>query len=218
MTKAPRAGHVKTRLVPPLTPEQAAELNKCFLRDTASEIIKATGKLARGVAVYIPFGAEAIYDDILPPDFLLISQRGDGFGDRLYFAIEDLFACGFESACLISSDSPTVSASAYAQAVESLRLTGDRVVLGPSDDGGYYLIGVKQPHRVLFDRIDWSTERVLEQTTQRAAEVNLQVNLLPTGRDVDDPAGLERLRDDVSGSNWNGSVAPCTRKFLLTLK
>jgi rSAM/selenodomain-associated transferase 1 len=222
MTKAPRAGQVKTRLVPPLTPEQAAELNKCFLRDTAAAISACCHQRplddARGVAVYTPVGAEAIYDDILPPDFFLIPQRGKSFGDRLYFAIEDLFACGFESVCLIDSDSPTVPASAYAQAVESLRLAGDCVVLGPSDDGGYYLIGLKQRHQVLFDRIDWSTERVLKQTMQRAAELNLEVMLLPTGSDVDDRASLDRLRDELSGSNSNSSVAPRTRKFLLMLK
>jgi rSAM/selenodomain-associated transferase 1 len=222
MTKAPRAGQVKTRLVPPLTPEQAAELNKCFLQDTVAAISSCchqdTVDDARGVAVYTPVGAEAIYDDILPPDFFLTPQRGQHFGDRLSFAAEDLFDCGFQSVCLIDSDSPTVLAQAYRQAVEKLSAPGDRVVLGPTEDGGYYLIGLKQPHTALFERIDWSTERVFKQTMQRAAELNLEVILLPIGCDVDDRAGLDRLRDELSASNWNSSVAPRTRKFLLTLK
>src|SRR3982751_3050881 len=96
MTKAPQAGRVKTRLVPPLTPEEAAELNKCFLRDTAAAISNAaSADTACGVAVYTPVGAESAYNDILPADFSLLSQRGDKFGDRLYFAVEDLFKCGF---------------------------------------------------------------------------------------------------------------------------
>src|SRR5205823_4181107 len=115
MTKAPQAGRVKTRLVPPLTPEEAAELNKCFLRDTAAAISnvcsrrpvadagdtqrtrhphgshsEATIARACGIAVYTPVGAESAYSDILPADFSLMPQRADKFGERLYFAVEDL--------------------------------------------------------------------------------------------------------------------------------
>ena len=74
---------------------------------------------------------------------------------------------------------------------------GNRVVFGPSDDGGYYLIGLKKPHRRLFEQIDWSTERVLNQTIQRANDIELEVKLLPTGYDVDDQAGLRRLCDEL---------------------
>src|SRR5215217_6238552 len=181
MTKAPQAGRVKTRLVPPLTPEEAAELNKCFLRDTATAISiaclrrpvgdegnrhetgashsEAPTARARGIAVYTPVGAESAYTDILPTDFSLLPQRGDQFGERLNFAVEDLFKCGFAAVCLIDSDSPTVPAKNFIDAIELLNAGDDRVVLGPSDDGGYYLIGVKQPQRYLFEQIDWSTER-----------------------------------------------------------
>src|SRR6476620_8358610 len=200
MTKAPQPGRVKTRLVPRLTPEEAAELNKCFLRDTTAAIssvwsrrpagdVKAShseaATAACGIAVYTPVGAESAYTDILPADFSLLPQRGDKFGERLYFAVEDLFKCGFDSVCLIDSDSPTVPAENFQQAVELLRMSEDCVVLGPSDDGGYYLIGVKKPHRHLFEQIDWSTERVLNQTVQRATEIAIEVKLLPTGYDVD---------------------------------
>ena len=224
MTKAPQAGRVKTRLVPPLTPEEAAELNKCFLRDTATAISSAckprpagdggeTGR-ACGIAVYIPVGAESAYTDILPADFSLLPQRGDKFGERLYFAVEDLFKCGFGSVCLIDSDSPTVPAENFAGAVELLSTTEDRVVLGPSDDGGYYLIGVKKPHRHLFEQIDWSTERVLNQTIQRATEIGLEVKLLPTGYDVDDGASLRRLCNEILADTTAADIAPYTRQFL----
>src|SRR5438876_10740300 len=108
MTKTPRAVQVKTRLVPPLTQEEAAQLNVCFLRDTAAAIAKACGTTARGVGVYTPIGAESAYIDILPSDFELLPQRGDGFGERLAFVTGDLFQCGFGSVCLIDSDIPTV--------------------------------------------------------------------------------------------------------------
>ena len=237
MTKAPQAGRVKTRLVPPLTPEEAAELNKCFLRDTAAAISSVCSRrpvgdaskmkfehagasrseaatAACGIAVYTPVGAESAYTDILPAAFSLLPQRGDGFGERLYFAVEDLCKCGFGSVCLIDSDSPTVPAENFQQAVELLRMSEDCVVLGPSDDGGYYLIGVKKPHRHLFEQIDWSTERVLNQTKQRSTEIGLEVKLLPTGYDVDDGASLRRLCNEILASTTPPDVAPYTRQFL----
>jgi rSAM/selenodomain-associated transferase 1 len=232
MTKAPQAGRVKTRLVPPLTPEEAAELNKCFLRDTAAAISSAcgAGKMdlkpetsashneattpACGIAVYTPIGAESAYNNILPTDFSLLPQRGDKFGERLYFAVEDLFNCGFDSVCLIDSDSPTVPAENFAEAVELLGTREDRVVLGPSDDGGYYLIGVKKPHRHVFEQIDWSTERVLNQTIERANEIGLEVKLLPAGYDVDDDASLRRLSNELLADTTSADIASHTREFL----
>lgn len=217
MTKAPRAGQVKTRLVPPLSAEEAAQLSICFLRDTAMAIAEACGATARGVGVYTPIGAELTYIDILPREFELLPQRGDGFGERLAFAAEDLFQCGFTSVCLIDSDSPTVSAGVYTNAVELLSEPGDRVVLGPSEDGGYYLIGLKRNHPQLFERVDWSTERVLEQTKQRTLELNLEVSLLPTGYDVDDAATLRRLCDELLSGKATNDIAPNTREFLAAL-
>jgi glycosyltransferase A (GT-A) superfamily protein (DUF2064 family) len=250
MTKAPQAGRVKTRLVPPLTAEEAAELNKCFLCDTvtaisacirrpacppkpwrrqagdegkmdfkpeASTLHSEAATTACGIAVYTPVGAESAYNDILPAAFSLLPQRGDKFGERLYFAIEDLLKCGFKSVCLIDSDSPTVPAEDFAEAVELLSTTEERVVLGPSEDGGYYLIGTNKPHRHLFEQIDWSTDRVLDQTMQRATEIGLEVKLLPTGYDVDDGASLRRLCDELLGEKVGDGVAPNTRKFLVSI-
>ena len=217
MTKVPRAGYVKTRLVPPLTPEEAAELNVCFLRDTAEAIQQACVSNAAGVAVYTPVGFEAAYDNILPSEFQLLPQRGDGFGERLAFAAEDLFRCGFGSVCLIDSDSPTVRSDVYVQAIALLAQPNDSVVLGPSDDGGYYLIGLKKFHRSLFERIDWSTERVLKQTRNRAEELSLEISLLPNGYDVDDRASLNRLCEELLGDRVPADLAPHTRNSLAAL-
>jgi rSAM/selenodomain-associated transferase 1 len=217
MTKAPRTGHVKTRLVPPLTADEAAALNTCFLRDTAAAILEASGKNVQDIAVYTPIGAEETYIDLLPDNFQLVPQRGDGFGERLAAATEDLLRIGFQSVCLIDSDSPTVPSRVYSEAANMLSLRDDRVVLGPSDDGGYYLIGLKQDHRGLFEQIDWSTERVLEQTIQRAVEMDLEVKLLPIGYDVDDRTTLRRLCDELLNPNTTDQVAPETRRFLREL-
>ena len=216
MTKAPRAGQVKTRLIPPLTAREAATLNTCFLRDTTAAIFQTTkGGLAAGVAVYTPVGAESAYGGILPEDFMLLPQRGQIFGERLTRAAEDLFALGFESVCLINSDSPTVPPSAFAEARQVLSHSSDRLVLGPSEDGGYYLIGLKKLHQRVFDDIEWSTEKVLKQTMERAAEVRLEVHLLPTGFDVDDRRMLRRLCDEIfTPGAQKGFVAPATQAYL----
>jgi hypothetical protein len=216
MTKAPVAGRVKTRLSPPLTPEEAAALNICFLRDTSAAISTATADgNARGIGVYTPVGAENAYADILPPHFELIPQRGDLFGERLTLAAEDLLRVGFSAVCLIDSDSPTVPEHAYADAVRLLAEPGDRMVIGPSHDGGYYLIGLKAAHRRVFEQIDWSTERVFDQTIAGAHEIGLAVEQLPTWYDVDDRATLRRLCDELlSGGASTGYNAPATTAFL----
>jgi rSAM/selenodomain-associated transferase 1 len=202
-------------------PDEAAALNICFLRDTAAAISRTVDeKRAQGVGVYTPIGAEAAYAEILPKDFALVLQRGEAFGERLCAATEDLLTVGFDSLCLIDSDSPTVPAHAFSRAVECLSASQDCVVLGPSDDGGYYLIGLKKLHRRLFERIDWSTDRVLEQTIAAAREVGLAVELLPTWYDVDDRATLARLCREffaANGSTSDGFEAAATRQFLSEL-
>ena len=221
MAKAPVAGQVKTRLTPPLTREQAAGLNACFLRDTVDSLADAAAPTgARWIVSYMPIGEEAAFVGILPPGALLLPQRGDGFGERLLGTAEDLFTCGFSSVCLIDSDSPTVPTGAFVRAVEELAAWGDRVVLGPADDGGYYLLGLKQRHKRLFGNIAWSTAAVAQQTRERAKQLGLPVVLLPTWYDIDDASSLERLgRELLSGSPEAPSQSaaypgPCTRAFL----
>jgi glycosyltransferase A (GT-A) superfamily protein (DUF2064 family) len=104
------------------------------------------------------------------------------------------------------------------QAVERLSRAGDRIVLGGSDDGGYYLIGVKRLHHRLFEQIDWSTERVFEQTLERAREIGVRTELLPTWYDVDDSTTLERLRRELAAPSSTGYDAKHTRRYLESLQ
>jgi rSAM/selenodomain-associated transferase 1 len=220
MTKAPRAGEVKTRLSPPLTLEEAAALNICFLRDTTASIsAAAANNVARGVVVYTPADSGAAYADILPAEFMLVSQRGEGLSERLIFAVEDLFRSGFASVCLIGSDSPTVPRSALVEATTLLAQPGDEIVLGQCEDGGYYLIGMKKLRRELFAEIAWSSERVGQQTVDQARRMNVKVNFLTTWYDVDELTSLCRLCDELFGlgQNAEGSPAPATRGFLKDL-
>ncbi len=218
MAKAPRAGKVKTRLAPPLTLEQSAAINICFLRDTTANIASVHG--AQGIICYTPVGDEVAFDGLLPGGFQLIAQRGDGFGERLHLAATDILNCGFGAVCLIDSDSPTLPHAALQQAVDELAKPGDRVVLGGSDDGGYYLIGLKQPHRAVFDRITWSTGSVLQETRERANEAGLELIELPLWYDVDDGATLRLLADELINNKppafaaVPGYKAEATRAFL----
>ena len=218
MAKAPKAGRVKTRLSPPLTLEQTAALNVQFLRDTTENLATIPG--AAGLISYTPVGDEDLFAGLLPETFALVAQRGDGFGERLLAAAEDVLAIGYGAVCLIDSDSPTVPGAAYYQAVEALQQPGDRVVLGPSNDGGYYLIGMKRAHKEPFERITWSTGSVLDETVERCREAGLEVVLLPTWYDVDDAATLEVLTAELMEGRepafavMRGYEAPHTRELL----
>ncbi len=221
MSKAPRAGKVKTRLSPPLTLPQTAALNICFLKDTAENLAAVHG--AQPLVCYTPVGDEEAFRDLLPRCFALIAQRGDGFGERLLAAAEDILALGFASVCLIDSDSPTVPHSAFQAAVDALARPGERVVLGPSHDGGYYLIGLKSPRPEPFRDITWSTGAVADETRQRCREASLEVVELAPWYDVDDAATLSLLNDELLSGRQPvfamepGYAAPMTRDFLLEL-
>jgi glycosyltransferase A (GT-A) superfamily protein (DUF2064 family) len=156
----------------------------------------------------------------------LFPQRGETLGERLVNAAAELLNNGFHSVCLINSDSPTLPSKILITASSLLAQDGDRVVLGPSQDGGYYLSGLKRPHRFLFERIAWSTADVLAHTIERAAEINLPVELLPTWYDVDDSATLRLLCEELSllSDGRDGSVqfhggfdASHTREYLAGL-
>lgn len=198
MAKAPRAGKVKTRLQPPLSADEAAALNVRFLRDTAENIAEVASEgNAQGLICYTPVGDEEAFDDLLPDEFALIGQRGDGFGERLLCAAEDILSCGFGGVCLIDSDSPTLPGAALREAVKELARHGERVVLGPSEDGGYYLIGMKRAEAKLFEEISWSTEGVCAQTVERIREAGLELVALPKWYDVDDAATLAVLEREL---------------------
>jgi len=218
MAKAPRVGSVKTRLVPPLAPAEAAELSRCFIQDMAASIASVGHhRDIAGVVAFTPAEDAAAFDGLLPADFLLLPQRGADLGERLLHATEDLLGAGFAAACLINADSPNLPQLRLSESAALLRRPGDRVVLGRADDGGYYLIGLKQVHRRLFEHIDWSTARVFRQSLERAAEIGLEVAPLAPWYDIDDAASLRRLYRDLMetrGSEAGGNRAPATTRFL----
>ena len=198
MAKASAPGRTKTRLVPPLTFDEAAALNTAFLKDIADNLLLAARHAAiAGYAAYAPPGSEGFFYRVLPPAIGLIDAWLPNFGDCLFRTIQQIFARGHGSAVVLNSDSPTLPTAFLVKTADVLARPGERAVLGPSSDGGYYLLGLKTAHRGLFEDIAWSTERVAAQTLERARDIGLDVHMLPVWYDVDDIEGLHRLAGEV---------------------
>lgn len=223
MAKASIAGKTKTRLVPPLTVDEAAMLNTVFLRDAADNILSAAAFAnVSGWMAYTPAGSEPFFRTHLPESIGLIETVASTLGECLRHAAATLLRAGHGAVCLINSDSPTLPVGYLVAAATALAAPGDRIVLGPSTDGGYYLIGMKRPHPGLFEDITWSTDQVLSQTLARAQALGLSVIQLPTWYDVDNAETLQLLVHEVlDGEPFRTVGAPTpatwTRGHLSTL-
>jgi uncharacterized protein len=221
MIKTPHHGFSKTRLCPPLVSEEAANISRCFLKDTSAAIqaLCEEDPFLIGVAIYTPVGSEAVLAELLPTGFKMIAQRAGDLGIRLFGAAEDLFSAGFSAVCLMGSDSPTLPINCLRDLSVFLKEPEDRVMIGPCQDGGYYVIGLRQAHRRLFEDVAWDTDRVYVQTVERAKEINLPISTLPKWYDVDDQISLSRLLSELfpeyaSKVVPRGSPALSTREFL----
>jgi rSAM/selenodomain-associated transferase 1 len=191
MAKAPRAGAVKTRLCPPLRPPEAAELARCFLLDTIERVRQVAG--VQPIIAYAPAEALAQFEEAAP-GFALLPQRGRDLGERQSHLVEDVLGLGLQAALVIGTDSPTLPRECLDEAVSLVMAREVDVVLGPTEDGGYYLIGLRTPAPALFEGIPWSTPAVLSRILERAQRLGLRVACLPTWFDVDTGSDLERLR------------------------
>jgi uncharacterized protein len=203
MAKSSVPGLTKTRLVPPLTYDEAAAFNTAFLKDVAANIAAAAeraqiGGYAKieGYMAFGPPGSENFFKDNLGAEIGLIEVWLPDFGDCLYTAIDRLLT-SHSAAVVLNSDSPTLPTALLVETARVLAQPGDRAVIGPSTDGGYYLLGIKERHRGLFEGISWSTEHVMRQTLQRADELGIDVHVLPPWYDVDDRQSLKLLRAEL---------------------
>jgi len=215
MAKASEPGRTKTRLVPPLRPDEAAAFNTAFLRDVSANLQAAArvaaiqGYAIGGYMAFGPPGTEDFFRKTLPREIGLIEAWHPNFGDCLFTAISGLFAAGHDAAVVLNSDSPTLPTALLIETATVLARPGDRAVIGPSSDGGYYLLGIKRPHRRLFENVDWSTDRVARQSIERAREIGLEVHELPVWYDVDDQHALRLLHAELfEGRSFNPELMP----------
>ena len=207
--KSPEPGLAKTRLCPPLTLKQAADLYSAFLHDSVQ--VARSVKWDR-VSVIHPTrpGTRAALGSLLPADVRLVAQRGDGLQAALTDAFQRDLGDGFDQVVLVGSDNPTIRPGLLQRAAQELEVAD--VVIGPSEDGGYYLIAMSRPHAGLFERITWSTDVVFAETLERASELGLTASTVPTWYDVDNADGLRRLVAELQ--TLPDDVAPATRRSL----
>jgi rSAM/selenodomain-associated transferase 1 len=210
MAKAPRPGEVKTRLCPPLSHREAAELYRCFLLDKIAQV--NTLRWATPVVSYSPEESRSVFEDLTPAHFLLIPQRGDGLGVRLLSTFDQLFQQGYRQVMVIDSDTPTLPTAYLEQALGFFADRQTDVVLGPTDDGGYFLIGLRQSYPALFQDMPWSTAQVTPETLRRATQYGLTVACTASWYDVDTPDDLTRLLQSLH--QVENGLAYHTRRLL----
>ncbi len=193
VAKAPRVGKVKTRLCPPLNQFQATELYTAFLLDTVELALKVSGVK---VKVVCPTAEDVCeLKNILPQTVDYIVQDTPGLTGALTEGFVKGLAAGFSKVLCISSDNPTLPGQYLAEALQSLETS--ELVLGPTEDGGYYLIGAKKAYPSLLNDMIWSAETVMSETIKRAEEGALKVEVLPGWYDLDTGAELERFREEL---------------------
>lgn len=204
--KVPTPGRVKTRLCPPLSPEQAAELYEAFLRDALDRYAEWGRTTGVSVRLHLASRPGAVLEDVFSgvPDAIEVRpQHGHGLGDRMTRAFVEAFAAGHDRAIVVGTDHPTLPLVFFGLALEAMD-EPMTTVIGPSDDGGYYLLGLNDIVPALFD-MEYSHDRVFEDTVDLAFEVGLDPVVLPAHYDVDDGPALNRLIGEWRGGADVGS-------------
>ena len=221
-SKPARAGRVKTRLIGELSAEQAAELHAAFLGDALAALRRGRFDYRLAWAVDPDELDERLKPPRGVPAFL---QEGESLGDRLFNGLRRL-TDRFELVAAVGSDSPELQPETIEDAFGRLA-AGAEVVLGPTRDGGYYLIALRRSalRRELFDGVAWSTESVLDDTLQRCRDLGLEVEMLPVVDDIDiaddlrqlarrlsrtgdEPAGPRQTRDLLTSWGWISAAGP----------
>ena len=212
--KWPLPGQVKTRLCPPLRPDQAAELARCFLLDTVERVSRI--EEVQVWVAFTPAESELRFRTLLPASVRYLPQRGNDLGERELNIFIDLFEKAAPRVAIMGSDIPSVPLAYLRSAFDLLKNPDCDAVLGPSRDGGYYCIGAQAGRAglpALFEHIEWSTEKVMQQTLRQARLHNLNIRLIPRWYDVDTVEDMRKLAEQLQDIPKEED-APRTRNFL----
>ncbi len=191
--KNPVPGKVKTRIIPHITAIDAAGLYKAFITDIVSNTLKLSCE--RTIIAYTPLNSQATFHHIYGQSINYIPQKGNDLGERMKNAFRYSFNEGSKRTVIIGTDSPTLPIS-YIQKAFSV-LEKIPITIGPTFDGGYYLVGLSEQNYEIFDGIEWSTPSVFSQTLTKIKTTNKQFYLLSPWYDVDTPEDLTFLRSHI---------------------
>lgn len=210
--KAPIAGEVKTRLQPGITPENSARLQEAMIKDSISLMNEINN--VEKIIYFLPGEKKNVFEkftDGLP--FHLNCQNGVDLGGKMENAFQDLFDKGFFRVVVIGTDSPTLPKDHINKAFIDLNKAD--LVLGPSMDGGYYLIGFKQKVFPVFSPVEWGSNKVLFQTEELIKKHNLKLSLLPVHYDVDTIKDLRYLKTHLKLLLRSGERVPVNTMTIL---
>jgi len=207
--RVPVAGQVKTRMIPPLSPDTVCDLYRAFLAD----LFERLGQAKVSPTIFLAGEPASAFPPLLPRPWPLVPQAEGDLGARMAAAFRHLLTGPESRAVLIGSDSPDLPIPYLKRAFQ--RLKHRDVVIGPAMDGGYYLIGLRAPTPVLFEGVEWGSNRVLAQTIEIITREKLSVSMLPPWYDVDDAQSLELLRAMCAARRLGGGVRlPRTERLL----
>lgn len=206
--KPPIQGEVKTRLHTGIEPAEATDLYAAFLEDSLAQY----QRLGPDVRLYVS-GDTSDIERRTGNQFHSFQQSGEDLGHRMQHAFAETFAAGYQRIAIIGTDHPSLPDDFIELAFRTLARP-QSVVIGPAEDGGYYLLGMNEFYPQLFESMTFSREDVFERTVDRAVGTSAELTILPTWYDVDRPETLTRLLADLSK---NGQRAPRTRAVLLRL-
>ena len=194
-TREPEEGRTKTRLMPYFSPAQCAELHRCMLKDISKEMQKADADIfvayTCGDGPDDP-GEPAFLRSIVKRNTVFIRQRGEDIGSRMRNAFDDVLGSGYSKAVLIGTDIPGIRSETIDSALELLDSTD--VVMGPTEDGGYYLIGMKSVHPEAFDVRTYGVSTVFDETIASIRKAGLSAGLVSAYPDIDTPEDLAGFR------------------------
>ena len=194
--KAPVPGRVKTRLQSLLSPSEAARLYEAFLADSLDQY----RSLGCDILLYLSSEASGLSDTIDLTGIDVRPQVGSTLAERLQHAFVEAFSRGYERLVVIGTDHPSLPTAFVERALEELALPAS-IVIGPAEDGGYYLLGMNDFYPVLFEKMTFSHSRVFDETMERAYSTRASVIVLPVWYDIDTVDQLERLREDLNQSS-----------------
>lgn len=206
MAKVPEAGKVKTRLNSEFTALQSAEISKAFLQD----VKKKASNLNKNVFIaFSPPNKKNRLMDMIHDETNLIEQVGETLGDKMFNAFLTVFERGFDSAVMIGTDSPTFPPESIKAAFDALELNHD-IVIGKTDDGGFYLVGMKKANKGVFESVTWSSENTFYEFRENIAKQGLSIDEVESWYDVDEPKDVKRLVNEFSQDQKSRERAPKT--------